>query len=150
MALANASARFDALIFSHVLAYIADPIALFAEFAAYSQPRAGWLAIVLDDTGTQADVCREAAKTDGRFLNHFGQAQQLSPLLDAAGIRFSSHKVVTRAVVRSQDDLLAVVAFYLDGVVDELAERLASTIAPEPNGDYVLTTHHRVFTWPSD
>ncbi len=146
--LAGAREPFDALIFSHVLAYFSDPIGLFAELAAYSQSRAGWLAIVLDDTGTQADICREAAKTDARFLNHFGQAQTLAPLLDAAGIRFSSHMIVTRAVARSQDDLLAVVSFYLDGVVDELTltERLASTIPPEPNGDYVLTMHHRVFT----
>jgi len=148
--LAGEREPFDALIFSHVLAYVSDPIGLFAELAAYSQPRAGWLAIVLDDTGTQADICREAAKTDARFLNNFGQAQTLAPLLDAAGIRFSSHTIVTRAVARSQDDLLAVVAFYLDGVVDELTERLASTIAPEPNGDYVLTMDHRVFTWSSD
>ena len=148
--LASGREPFDALIFSHVLAFVADPIGLFAELAAYSQPHAGWLAIVLDDTGTQADICREAAKTDPRFLNHFGQAQTLAPLLDAAGIRFSSHTIVTRAVAPSRDDLLAVVSFYLDGVVDELTERLASTIAPEPNGDYVLTMDHRVFTWPSD
>ena len=148
--LASGREPFDALIFSHVLAFIADPIGLFAELAAYSQPRAGWLAIVLDDTGTQAEICREAAKTDARFLNHFGQAQTLAPLLDAAGIRFSSHTIVTRAVARNRDDLLAVVSFYLDGVVDELTERLASTIAAEPNGDYVLTMDHRVFTWPSD
>ena len=57
---------------------------------------------------------------------------------------------MTRAVAHSQDDLLAVVAFYLYGVVDELTERLASTIAAEPSGDYVLTMHHRVFTWPTD
>ena len=149
-ALAEQSVPFDALIFSHVLAFIADPIALFAELAAYSQPRAGWLVIVLDDTGTQADICREAAKTDPRFLNHFGQAQTLAPLLDAAGIRFSSHTIVTRAVARSRDDLLAVVSFYLDGVVDGRTERLASTITPEPNGEYILTMDHRVFTWPSD
>ena len=141
---------FDALVFSHVLVYIADPIALFAELAAYSQPRAGWLAIVLDDSGTQADICREAAKTDARFLNNFGQAQQLAPLLDAAGIGFSSHTIETRAVARSRDDLLSVVAFYLDGVIDDLVERVAATVAAEPNGDYVLTMHHRVFTWPSD
>jgi hypothetical protein len=42
-ALADQSAPFDALIFSHVLVYIADPIALFAELAAYSQPRAAGL-----------------------------------------------------------------------------------------------------------
>jgi hypothetical protein len=148
--LAGEREPFDALIFSHVLVYVADPIALFAELAAYSQPGAGWLAIVLDDTGTQADICREAAKTDARFLNNFGQAQILARLLDAAGIRFSSHAIVTRAVARSQNDLLAVVVFYLDGVVDELTERLASTIAPQPNGDYVLTMDHRVFTWPAD
>ena len=53
---------FDALIFSHVLAYVSDPIGLFAELAAYSRPRAGWLAIVLDDTGTQADICREGCE----------------------------------------------------------------------------------------
>ena len=149
-ALASGRDLFDALIFSHVLAFIADPIALFAELAAYSQPRAGWLVIVLDNTGTQADICREAAKTDPRFLNHFGQAQTLAPLLDAAGIRFSSHTIVTRAVARSRDDLLAVVSFYLDGVVDGRTERLASTITPEPNGEYILTMDHRVFTWPSD
>ena len=148
--LASGREPFDALIFSHVLAFIADPLGLFAELAAYTQPRAGWLAIVLDDTGTQADICREAAKTDARFLNHFGQAQTLAPLLDAAGIRFSSHTIVTRAVARSEDDLRAVVSFYLDGVVDELTERLASTITPEPNGEYTLTMDHRVFTWPAD
>lgn len=149
-ALASQSKPFDALIFSHVLPFIADPIALFRELSPYSHPRAGWLAIVLDDTGTQADICRQAAKTDARFLNYFGHAQRLSPLLDAAGIAFSSHRIVTRAVARSQDDLLALVGFYLDGVVDELTQRLASTLAPEPNGDYVLTTGHRVFTWPAD
>ncbi|MGN6168054.1 MAG: hypothetical protein ACTHQQ_07755, partial [Solirubrobacteraceae bacterium] len=74
----------------------ADPITLFTELAAYSHPRAGWLAIVLDDTGTQADICREAAKTNERFLNNFGHAQRLSPLLEAAGIAFSSHTIVTR------------------------------------------------------
>lgn len=148
--LAGESDPFDALVFSHVLVYIADPIALFAELAAYSHPRAGWLAIVLDDSGMQADICREAAKTDARFLNNFGQAQRLTPLLDAAGIGFSSHTVETRAVARSRDDLLSVVAFYLDGVIDDLAERMAATVAAERNGDYVLTMHHRVFTWPSD
>jgi Methyltransferase domain len=148
--LASESDPFDALVFSHVLVYIADPIALFAELAAYSRPRAGWLAIVLDDSGTQADICREAAKNDARFLNNFGQAQRIAPLLDAAGISLSSHTIETRAVARSRDDLLSVVAFYLDGVIDDLVERLAATIAPEPNGDYVLTMHHRVFTWPSD
>jgi hypothetical protein len=148
--LAGVRESFDALIFSHVLAYFSDPIGLLAELAAYSQPRAGWLAIVLDDTGTQAEICREAAKTDARFLNHFGQARTLAPLLDAAGIRFSSHTIETRAVARSQDDLLTVVSFYLDGVIDELTERLASTIPPEPNGEYILTMDHRAFTWPSD
>lgn len=149
-ALAGQREPFDVLIFSHVLPFIADPIALFTELAAYSRPRAGWLAIVLDDSGTQADICREAAKHDARFLDNFGHAQRLAPLLETAGIAFSSHTIVTRAIARSQDDLLAVVGFYLDGVVDELAERLATTIAPEPNGDYVLTTHHRVFNWRSD
>ena len=57
---------------------------------------------------------------------------------------------MTRAVARSRDDLLAVVSFYLDGVVDGRTERLASTITPEPNGEYILTMDHRVFTWPSD
>ena len=45
---------FDAAIFSHVLALLPDPQALFAEVATYSRPRAAALAIVLDDTGTQA------------------------------------------------------------------------------------------------
>jgi hypothetical protein len=116
--------RFDALIFVHVLAHVADPIALFAELAAYSHPRAGWLAIVQDDTGSEAHICREAATTDARYLNHFGRAQRLSSLLEAVGIGFASHTIVTRAIARSHDDLLTVVAFYLDGVVDELVERL--------------------------
>ena len=68
---------FDVAIFSHVLALLADPQALFAEVATYSRPGAAALAIVLDDTGTQADICREAAKTDAHFLDHFGQAQRL-------------------------------------------------------------------------
>jgi hypothetical protein len=42
-----------------------------------------------------------------------------------------------------------VVAFYLDGVIDDLAKRLASTIGPESTGDYVVTTHHGVSTWRS-
>jgi len=41
-ALASGRDLFDALIFSHVLAFIADPLGLFAELAAYTQPRAGW------------------------------------------------------------------------------------------------------------
>ena len=140
---------FDALIFSHVLPFIPDPLALFAELAAYSHPDARSLAIVLDDTGTQAEICREAATSDPHFLNYFGHAQRLESLLDSAGIPFSAHTVVTRAVTRSHDDLLMVVAFYLDGVIDELVERLASTLTPESTGDYVLTTHHRVFAWRS-
>jgi hypothetical protein len=43
--------------------------------------------------------------------------------------------------------VLAVVAFFLDAVVDELVERLASAIPRQPNGDWVLTTDQRVFTW---
>ena len=140
---------FDALIFSHVLPFIADPLALFADLAAYSHPDTRSLAIVLDDTGTQAEICREAANSDPHFLHHFGHAQRLESLLDSAGIHFSSHTVETRTVARSRDDLLMVVAFYLDGVIDELVDRLASTIPPESTGDYVLTTHHRVFTWRS-
>ena len=142
---------FDALIFSHVLPFVADPIALFAELSAYSKPAAASLAIVLDDTGTQADICRAAARTDARFLDYFGHAQRLEALLAAAEIPASSHTTVTRAIAKSHHDLLTltVVAFYLNGVIDELVERLASTIAPDPNGDHVLTTHHRVFTWPS-
>ena len=101
----------------------------------------------LDDTGTQAEICRDAANSDPHFLHYFGHAHRLESLLDSAGIPFSSHTVVTRAVARSHDDLLMVIAFYLDGVIDELLEQLASTIAPESTGDYVLTTHHHVFTW---
>ena len=138
---------FDAAIFSHVLALLADPQALFAQVATYSRPRAAALAIVLDDTGTQADICREAAKTDAHFLDHFGHAQRLERLLAAAGTPFRSHKVESRAVCSSYDDVLAVVAFFLDAVIDELVERLASAIPREPNGDWVLTTDQRVFTW---
>jgi hypothetical protein len=138
---------FDAAIFSHVLALLADPQALFAQVATYSRPRAAALAIVLDDTGTQADICREAAKTDGQFLDHFGHAQRLERLLATAGTPFRSHKVESRAVCSSYDDVLAVVAFFLDAVVDELVERMASAIRREPNGDWVLTTDQRVFTW---
>jgi hypothetical protein len=98
---------FDAAIFSHVLALLPDPQALFAEVATYSRPRARTLAIVLDDTGTQADICRES----------------------------------------SYNDVLAVVAFFLDAVTDELVERLASAIPRESNGDWVLTTDQRVFIW---
>jgi len=94
---------FDALIFSHVLPFIADPLALFAELAAYRHPDARSLAIVLDDTGTQAEICREAANSDPHFLHYFGHAQRLESLLDSAGIPFSSHTVVTRAVARSHD-----------------------------------------------
>ena len=36
--LASGGDLFDALIFSHVLAFIADPLGLFAELAAYTQP----------------------------------------------------------------------------------------------------------------
>lgn len=138
---------FDAAIFSHVLALLADPQALFAEVATYSRPGAAALAIVLDDTGTQADICREAAKTDAHFLDHFGHAQRLERLLATAGTPFRSHKVESRAVCSSYDDVLAVVAFFLDAVIDELVERLASAIPREPNGDWVLTTDQRVFTW---
>jgi hypothetical protein len=138
---------FDAAIFSHVLALLADPQALFAEVATYSRPRAAALAIVLDDTGTQADICREAAKKDAHLLEHFGHAQRLERLLATAGTPFRSHKVESRAVCSSYDDVLAVVAFFLDGIIDELVERLASVIPREPNGDWVLTTDQRVFTW---
>jgi len=142
---------FDVAIFSHVLALLADPQALFAEVATYSRPRAAVLAIVLDDTGTQADICREAAKADA---HHFGHAQRLERLLASAGTPFRSHTVESRAVCSSYDavcssydDVLAVVAFFLDAVIDELVERLASAIPREPNGDWVLTTDQRVFTW---
>ena len=138
---------FDAAIFSHVLALLADPQALFAQVATYSRPRAAALAIVLDGTGTQADICREAAKTDAHFLDHFGHAQRLERLFATAGTPFRSHKVESHAVCSSYDDVLAVVAFFLDAVIDELVERLASAIPREPNGDWVLTTDQRVFTW---
>jgi hypothetical protein len=138
---------FDVAIFSHVLALLADPQALFAEVATYTRPRAAALAVVLDDTGTQADICREAAKTDAHFLDHVGHAQRLERLLAGAGTPFRSHKVESRAVCSSYDDVLAVVAFFLDAVIDELVERLASAIPREPNGDWVLTTDQRVFTW---
>jgi len=138
---------FDAAIFSHVLALLADPQALFAEVVTYSRPGAAALAIVLDDTGTQADICREAAKTDAHFLDHFGHAQRIERLFAVAGTPFRSHTVESRAVCSSYDDVLAVVAFFLDAVVDELVERLASAIPREPNGDWVLTTDQRVFTW---
>jgi Methyltransferase domain len=138
---------FDAAVFSHVLALLADPQALFAQVATYSRPRAAALAIVLDDTGTQADICREAAKTDAHFLDHFGHAQRLERLLATAGTPFCSHKVESRAACSSYEDVLAVLAFFLDAVIDELVERLASAIPREPNGDWVLTTDQRVFTW---
>ena len=145
--LSQQHAPFDVAIFSHVLALLADPQALFAEVATYSRPRAAALAIVLDDTGTQADICREAAKTDAHFLDHFGHAQRLERLLATTGTPFRSHKVESRAVCSSYDDVLAVVAFFLDAVIDELVERLASAIRREPNGDWILTTDQRVFTW---
>jgi hypothetical protein len=95
---------FDALIFSHVLALVADPQALFAELATYSQPRAASLAIVLDDTGTQADICRQAATTDRHFLDHFGHAQRVERLFATAGTPFRSHTIASRATARSYDD----------------------------------------------
>ena len=130
-----------------MLALLADPQALFAQMATYSRPRAAALAIVLNDTGTQADICREAAETDVHFLDHFGHAQRLERLLATAGTPFRSHKVESRAVCSSYDDVLAVVAFFLDAVIDKLVGRLASAIPREPNGDWVLTTDQRVITW---
>jgi hypothetical protein len=138
---------FDVAIFSHVLALLADPQAVFTEVATYSRPRAAALAIVLDDTGTQADICREAAKTDAHFLDHCEHAHRLERLLATAGTPCRSRKVETRAVCSSYDDVLAVVAFFLDAAIDELVERLASAIPREPNGDWVLTTDQRVLTW---
>lgn len=138
---------YDALIFSHVLALVANPEAVFAELAAYSRPRAAALAIVLDDAGTQAGVCREAARTDPHFVDHFGHAERLERLFDATETQYRSHTVVSRAIARSYDDLVTIVAFFLDAVVDALVDRVASAIPPEPNGDWILTTHHRVFTW---
>jgi hypothetical protein len=43
--------------------------------------------------------------------------------------------------------VLAVVAFFLDAVIDELVDQLASAIPREPNGDWVLTTDQPIFTW---
>jgi hypothetical protein len=146
-ALVEQGPAFDALVFSHVLALVADPQALFGELATYSQPRASALAVVLDDTGTQADICREAARTDSHFLDHFGHAQHLERLFADAETQFRSHTVASRAIASSQDDLLTVVAFFLDAAVDELVKRLASAIPREPDGDWILTTHHRVFAW---
>jgi hypothetical protein len=97
-ALAEQSPAFDALVFSHVLALVADPQALFVELATYGQPRAGALAVVLDDTGTQADICREAARTDPHFLDHFGHAQRLERLFADAGTPFRSHTIASRAI----------------------------------------------------
>ena len=145
--LAGQRRAFDAVIFSHVLAMVPDPRALFSELATYSRPRAASLAIVLDDTGMQADICRDAARTDSHFLDHFGHAERLERLFAAAGTPFRSHTVASRAIASSHEDLLAIVAFFLDAVVDELVERLASAIPREPTGDWILTTHHRVFTW---
>lgn len=146
-ALAEQSPAFDALVFSHVLALVADPQALFVELATYSQPRAGALAVALDDTGTQADICRQAARTDSHFLDHFGHAQRLERLFADAGTPFRSHTIASRAIASSYDDLLTIVAFFLDAAIDELAQRLASAIPREPDGDWILTTHHRVFAW---
>ena len=145
--LADESPTFDALVFSHVLALVADPQALFVELATYSQPRAGALAVVLDDTGTQADICRGAAGTDSHFLDHFGHAQRIERLFAVAGTAFRSHTIASRAIASSYDDLLTVVAFFLDAAIDELVLRLASAIPREPDGDWILTTHHRVFAW---
>ena len=146
-ALAEQSPAFDALVFSHVLALVADPHALFVELATSSQPRAGALAVVLDDAGTQADICREAARTDSHFLDHFGHAQRLERLFADAGTPVRSHTIVSRAIASSYEDLLTVVAFFLDAAIDELVQRLASAIPREPDGDWILTTHHRVFAW---
>ncbi len=99
-----------------MLPFIPDPLALFAELAAYSHPHARSLAIVLDDTGAQADICREAANSDPHFLRYLDHAQGLESLLDSAGIHLFSHTAATRAVACSHDDLLMVVAFYLYGV----------------------------------
>src|SRR3954469_25328376 len=79
----------------------------------------GALAIVLDDTGTQADICRAAATTDSHFLDHFRQAQRLERLFAAAGTQFRSHTITSRAIASSYDDLLTVVAFFLDAAIDE-------------------------------
>ena len=149
-ALAEHGPAFDALVFSHVLALVPDPQALFSELAPYSQPRASALAIVLDDTGTQADVCRTAATTDSHFLDHFGQAQRLERLFADAGTQFRSHTITSRAIASSYDDLLTVVAFFLDAAIDELVQRLASALPREPDGDWIVTTHHRVFAWNSE
>jgi hypothetical protein len=146
-ALAEQSPSFDAFVFSHVLALVADPQALFVELAPYRQAGARALAVVLDDTGTQADICREAAKTDSHYLDHFGHAQQLERLFADAGTSFRSHTIASRAIASTYDDLLTVVAFFLDAAVDELVQRLASAIPRAPDGDWILTTHHRVFAW---
>lgn len=130
-----------------MLALLADPQALFAQVAGYSRPRAAALAIVLDDTGTQADICREAAETDVHFLDHFGHAQRLERLLATAGTPFRSHKVESHALCSSYEDVLTVVAFFLAAIIDELVDRLASAIPREPNGNWVLTTDQRIFTW---
>ncbi len=146
-ALTEPTRPFDALIFSHVLGLVADPHAVFAELATYSRSQAAWLAIVLDDTGTQADICREAANTDAHFLDHFGHAHRLERLFDAIGTPFRSHTIASRAIARSYEDLLTVVAFFLDAVIDELVERLASEVPRDANGEWILTTQHRVFSW---
>jgi hypothetical protein len=94
----------------------------------------------------RSGVCREAARTDPHFADHFGHAERLERLFDATETQYRSRTVVSRAIGRSYDDLVTIVAFFLDAVVDELVERVASAIPPEPNGDWILTTHHRV-TW---
>jgi hypothetical protein len=43
--------------------------------------------------------------------------------------------------------VLPVVAVFLDAVMDELVDQLASAIPREPNGDWVLTTSQPIFTW---
>jgi hypothetical protein len=146
-AFAEESLAFDPLVSSHLLALVADPQALFIELATYSQPRAGALAVVLDDTGMQADICREAAGTDPHFLDHFGHAHRIERLFAVAGTPFRSPTIASRAIASSYDDLLTVVAFFLDAAIDEMVKRLASAIPREPNGDWILTTHHRVFAW---
>ncbi len=87
------------------------------------------------------------AKTDAHFLDHFGHAQRLESVFAAVGTPFRSHKAESRAVCSSYDDVLAVVAFFLDAVVDERVERLAAMVPREPNGDWVITTDQRIFIW---
>ena len=144
------SEAFDVILFSHVLAYIADPIALISELATMSRPGSLRIAILPGKHGIQRDLCAEAGKQGiisdpGRQMGT--QQRDLKAMLTSQGAKPTSvsFEVAPRMKL---DDVRTVIQFWLGRALDDIPAALKAILpAPDQRGLYTLRIVEELIYW---